>query len=126
MVKSMISFRIIALALMCLVTLREDFSFALTVISPSATFRATFSENDQATEEEDSDLPDQLPADDSDLPAMVELEVSQSDLSLSEHATTSAETQVDFFLEAPSLAYARADSLSGTLDSLDTLLRMRI
>ena len=71
-------------------------------------------------------MPDQLPADDSDLPAIVELEFGQSDLNLSEHASASVETQVDFFLEAPYLAYARADSLSGTLDSLGALLRMRI
>jgi hypothetical protein len=123
----MISFRIIALTLVCLVTLRENFSFALTVISPSATFHAIFSENDQATEEDDSDLPpDQLPADDSDLPAVVELELSQSNLSLSEHASTLGETQIGFCLEAPSLAYERADSLSGTLDGLNALLRMRI
>jgi hypothetical protein len=122
----MISFRIIGLALMCLVTLRENFAFALTVISPSATFHAIFVEDDQATEEKDRDVPEQLPADDSDLPAMVELEVGQSDLSLSEHANTSVESQADFFLEAARLVYERADSLSGTLDSLDALLRMRI
>jgi len=122
----MISFRIIALALVSLVTLRENFAFALTVISPSATFHAIFSENDQVTENQDSDLPDQLPADDSDLPAIVELEFGQSNLNPSQFASTSVETQVDFFLEALSVAYGRADSLSGTLDSLDALLRLRI
>jgi hypothetical protein len=122
----MISFRIIALALVSLVTLRENFAFALTVISPSATFHANFSENDQATQEQDSDLPDQLPADDSDLPAIVELGFSQSDLSVAEHASAAVAIQVDFFLEALSVAYERADSLSGTLDSLDALLRLRI
>jgi hypothetical protein len=122
----MIFFRLIAMALMCLVTLRENFSFAFTVISPSATSHSLLCEDDRASEEEDSDLPDQLPADDSDLPAIVELELSQSDLSLSEHASTSVETQVEFFSEARCLGYERADNLSATLDSLDALLRMRI
>lgn len=122
----MISLRIIALSLLCLVTLRENFAFAFTVISPSATFHAIFLEDDQATEEQDSDLPDQLPADDSDLPAIVDLEFSQSDLSLSEDATASVESHIDSLLEAPCLAYERADSLSGALDSLNTLSRMRI
>lgn len=120
----MISFRVIALALVCLVTLRENFAFAFTVISPSV--RAIFYDNDQtASEEEDSDLPDQLPADDSDLPAIVELEVSQSDVSLAEHVNPSVAAQMDTLLKAPCLAYERADNLSGALDSLDALLRMR-
>jgi hypothetical protein len=118
----MIHLRIISLVLICFVTIRENFAFALTVISPSATLHSP----DQFPGEDDSDVPDQLPADDSDLPAIVEMEFSQSDLSLSAHVSTSVETQVALFLEAPCLAYERADSLSGTLDSLDALLRLRI
>jgi hypothetical protein len=121
----MISFRIIALVLICLVTVRENFSFALTVLSPSARYQATFKADDQH-DEDDSNSPDQLPADDSELPAIVEVELSQSDLSFTDSSNASGETQVDAFSEGPCVVYVRADSLSGSLDSLDGLMKLRI
>jgi len=71
----MIRFRTISL-LVCLLAIQANFAFPLTVISPSATNQSS----EEFPDESDSDAPDQLPADGTELPAVVELELNLPDV----------------------------------------------
>jgi len=123
--EGMIPVRTICLVLVCVVTVRENFAFALTIVAPSATFHSSTIPQDRAPDD-DSNLPNQLPADDSELPAVVEVESNLSDVNQSVAANISSETPLGSFAVEPSLGYQRADSLCRFPDRLYTLMRLRI
>lgn len=117
----MISLRVISLVLVCFVTIRENFAFALTIIAPSATHHSP-----EQSPGDDSDVPDQLPADDSDLPAIVELELEGSDTARADATLSGTEAQRDLLLIESCLDYHGAANLSGAPDGLYGLFKLRI
>lgn len=123
---TMLIIRIIAVALVFLISLPGDVSLALAVLCPSPAPLANSSQEDQTLEEDGSDAPCELPDNSSDLPAMAELESCDSDLRLLANANIPLANQLGVFLEAPNLPCEQADCKAVSLVVLNVLVRMLI